>query len=102
MPLYLGNAPALVPAVRVAFRDSRGKLLLDSLLDWDDLLYVSKTLADIAADEFQAAEELCEARMLNRDEDFLGKLGKHIRELSQHVDRLQRLAPQYGVQLEES
>lgn len=102
MSMYLGTAPTLIPAVRVGFFDSRGKLLLDSLLDWDDLLYVSKVLADIAADEFQAAEEMCEARMLNRDEDFLGKLGKHIRELSQHVDRLRRLAPRYGVQLEES
>lgn len=98
-PMYVGIAPELTPTVRVAFRSLRGKLLLDSQLDWDDLLYVSKVLADIAADQLQAAESLNEAGMLRIDDKLRGKLAAHISELAHHVDRLQQSAPSYGVQL---
>lgn len=101
MPMYLGTPPKQNPAVRVAFRDNRRKLLLDSLLDWDDLLYVSKALADVAADEFEAAEKLYRAGMLDIDEKYRAKLGAHLRELAKHVGRLQQIAPVYGVDLAE-
>lgn len=98
IPGYSGSPPKLISAVRVGFRDIEGKLLLDSLLDWDDLLYVTKALADIAADEFSAAEKLNEAKMLDLSEEYRRQVGGHIRELAKHLERLRELAPQYGIE----
>lgn len=98
IPGYSGSPPKLISAVRVAFRDIEGNLLLDSLLDWDDLLHVTKVLADIAADEFSAAEKLNDAKMLDLSEEYRRHVGGHIRDLAKHLQRLQELAPQYGIE----
>ncbi len=100
IPGYSGSPPKLLSAIRVAFRDIDGKLLLDSVFDWDDLLFVTKELADIAADEFSAAEKLNEAKMLDLSEEYRRKVGGHIRELTKHLERLRKLAPQYGIEID--
>ena len=102
MSTLLGSPPNLTPAVRIAFRDKRGKLLLDSLLSWDDVLFVGQALTDIAADEFESSKKLAELDLLDLDDDDRKKLAKHINDLGRHLDRLRKAAPVYGIDLQAS
>lgn len=102
MTTFLGPPPKLTPAVRIAFRDKPGKLLLDSLMNWDDVLFVSQALADIAADEFESSKKLAELDLLDLDDDNRKELAKHINKLGRHMERLRQAAPVYGIDLQAS
>lgn len=102
MSTFVGPAPNLTPAVRIAFRDKSGKLLLDSLMNWDDVLFVSQALADVAADEFESSKKLAELDLLDLDDDNRKELAKHINKLGRHLERLRQAAPVYGIDLQAS
>ena len=102
MSTFAGSPPDLTPAVRIAFRDKQRKVLLDSLLNWNDLLFVSKALADSAADAFESSKKLAELDLLDIDDDDRKKLAKHINDLGRHLDRLRKAAPVYGIDLQAS
>lgn len=94
---YFGEPPNLLPVLRIAFRNNRGKLLLDSTMDWDDMLFVSKVLANILVDEFKVAMQLKDAEMLTSDKEFREKIAKHISDLSTYINQLDSLANEIGI-----
>lgn len=100
--LYLGTPPELRPSQRVAFTSSDGRLLLDTVMDWDDMTYVVGNLIHTLAERMDEAKVLQEKGQLEEiPEKIKGKLARRFTEIQTHLRTIVQLAPFYGIELEE-
>jgi hypothetical protein len=97
VPTYTGDPKALRPGIRAAFRNSKGKLLLDSMLWWDDILFVARAMLEICSEEMNDAASLHEAKILKIDEDEKAQLGKKLTEIRNALLSLDGAAKNFGI-----
>ena len=93
---WFGTPPKLVPGVRIAFVNKRGNLLLDTSLDWDDLLFVIDGLLRIAAGGMREARALAEQQQLELGDR--AKLGRRIATCQESLAEIMTLARSCGIQ----
>ena len=86
-----------VPAVRMGLRERRKKLLLDTTVDWDDVLFLAAGLVTLLAEQFERWESLQEGGQLELPdrEEMSEKIGR----LEASLKRVKKLAPSYGVKM---
>jgi hypothetical protein len=60
MPQWKGQAPKMSPASRVAFFGVDQNILLDSVFDWDDYLFVAEALLGMLVCEMKSGKPLAE------------------------------------------
>ncbi len=92
---WLGAAPRLKPAVRFGFTNPTGRLLLDSLLDWDDILYLANALTNVLSKQMSEGQELAKLGQVKVTDTI--KLARHIREISKNLCTIGSLALVYGI-----
>ncbi len=93
---WFGTPPKLVPGVRIAFVNKRHDLLLDTSLDWDDLLFVIDGLLRIAAGSMRDARVLAEQQQLELGDR--AKLGRRIATCQESLSEIVELASSCGIQ----
>jgi len=83
----------LIPAVRITFLDRREKKLLESTMDWDDLLFLINGLICIAEAEFEKSIKFFDLDIL----DIPGKtkIGIWISSIEEHLQKLKELSAPY-------
>ena len=94
---WMGNPPALRPALRIGFLDRTQQTLLDTTLLWHDLFFVIHDLARRTADSFEAARLLANKGQLQVDN--IEKIGEMIPKIDAELTRIRNLAPLYGIRL---
>ena len=95
VPSWDGPQPHFEPAVRVLFFDDGKKVLLDTTADWDTLLFLARSLAEIFAKQLKSGENLVEHIELEAKEK--NKLASNLRKLESVLERIKKLAPVYGI-----
>ena len=99
---YVGTPPELVPCLRVALTAKHNRLLLDTLMDWDDLTHVTGNLTELLAEAMAEAKLLAEKGQLAEiPERTKTKLAQRLNEMEAHLRTIRQLAPFYGIELEE-
>jgi hypothetical protein len=97
---FLGSPPNLIPAVRLSFQDSKGNRLLDSTLDWDDLVFLTASTASIAREQFENAIRLHESNLLALGEKERARIAKRFAQIQEDLHHLQETFPKYGIKIE--
>lgn len=94
--MWTGIPPKLTPALHVAFLDSNSKLLLDSLLEWDDVLFVASGLVERLSEAMGAGQKLAD----QLDIGNTVTLAHRILNIEKALAKLKSLAAVYGIDFE--
>jgi hypothetical protein len=97
---WLGTPPELVPAVRIGFKDRRGKILLDITEDWEDISYLVAALTAVLKRLLEEGRPLAESKQI--DLEYAGRVGKHLRKTKEALAQLEELAPAFSIQMQNS
>jgi len=95
---WVGKPPKLLPTVRIGLRDRRDELLLDTTVDWDDLLYLIQGLSRILTEHMEESLELGRASLLEIPDK--GELSNKIGNTRANLDRLLELAPEFDIEVD--
>lgn len=98
VPSWDGPQPHFQPAVRVLFFDDGKKVLLDTTADWDTLLFLARSLAEIFAEQLKSGKNLVEHIKVDASERE--KLARNLTKLKDALERIKKLAPIYGIHAE--
>ncbi len=97
LPTWVGSPPELRPTVRIGFLDKNGRLLLDSFLTWDDLLFLVGSLINVLAEQLEAGRELAKLQQLELGNT--AKLADRIQDITKTLSKIKSLAPVYGIEV---
>ena len=95
MPLWEGQPPRMRPSSRVAFFGAGRRLLLDSVFDWDDYLFVATALVRLLICEMESGKPLAERGYTELP--YKKKMEENIRQLEEQLARIKDLGSLYGL-----
>jgi len=92
------DPPELLPAVRIAFRNGKKKILLNTRLDWEDFSFLLKGLSGIFVKLLEKGKPLAELGQV----DLSGsqKVAKNIEETLGNLQKMKEIMPIYKVKTE--
>jgi hypothetical protein len=93
MPQWKGQPPQMCPASRVAFFGLDQNLLLDSVFDWDDYLYVTETLLKMLICEMKSGKALADLGQVELP--YKTEMRDRIQSLEKHVGTIKELCAVY-------
>jgi hypothetical protein len=97
---WIGSPPKLQPSTRLALFGVDDQVLLFSTCDWDDLLFLVASIADILVCEMEQGRPLAELQMvelLDRD-----KMVSRLQEIEKSLEKIKLLGRLYGLKVDES
>jgi hypothetical protein len=92
-----GAPPKLTPAIHISFKNKKRKILLDSVLEWDDLSFVVETLTGAFVDLLEKGKALVELGQLDLSE--AAKVGERIGRTFEDLEKVKKLAHSYKVKI---
>lgn len=96
--LWVGVPPELSPSVLIGFIDRKQRLLLQSTLNLDELLFLVRAISKVVEETLQDAQPLAQADQLDLGD--IPKLARHIAAIDEHLAEIKRLAPTVGIDLD--
>lgn len=90
--------PGLIPSVRIGFRDMRGKIILDSLADWEELSYIIESLTELLSELMNRSKSLAELEQIDLSDSR--KVGERIAKTKEYLKKIEALAPTYKIKIE--
>jgi len=94
---WFGKPPELIPTVRVSFLDERDRILLDSTMEWDDLIYMIEALTKIAQGLFECGRGLAEMNLLKITNPE--KMAGRINNIQGYLNQIKDLFSIYKIEL---
>ena len=93
MPQWRGQPPQMIPASRVAFFGADKNLLLDSVFEWDDYIFVAESLLGMLVCEMKSGKSLAELGQV----ELPNKKGMRarIQALQEHLVAIKELGETY-------
>ena len=91
--LWENEPPILMPAVRMAFKNRKGKILLNTELDWEDLSFLLKKLSNIFVKLLEKGKPLAELEQI--DLSYSQKVLKNIEETLGNLKKMEEIMPIY-------
>lgn len=96
--MWEDDPPELTPAVRIAFKNKKGKILLNTRLDWDDFSFLVSNLAEILVELLEKGKTLAELGQI--DLSYSQKVLKRIEETSETLQKTNEIMPIYTADTE--
>jgi hypothetical protein len=95
--LFRLKSGKIAPSVRIGLVNSRqNERLLDTTLDWEDILFVLAAFMEILADELDHVHSVVELSKLALPDK--GSMVERLSSIREAWERVQRLAPLYGIE----
>jgi len=91
--LWENDPPELTPAVRIAFKNQKAKVLLNTRLDWEDFSFLLSNLAEIFVDLLEKGKTLAELGQI--DLSYSQKVSKDIEETLVNLQKMKEIMPVY-------
>jgi len=95
---FAGSPPELIPAVKIAFKNKKGKILLDSYLDWEDLSFLLKAFSRVLVELLEAGKALVDLNQLDLSD--AEKVGESLTKTLSRLRKITELAPKFKVKVE--
>lgn len=92
-----GTPPELMPAIHISFKNKKRKILLDSILDWDDLIFLLEALTSAFVVLLEKGKSLAELEQLDLSD--APKVGERIGRTFQEFQKVKNLANAYKVKI---
>ena len=96
--VWEGNPPKVIPAVRMALKNEKRKILLKTTLDWDDLSGLLKKLSSIFVELLEKGQLLAELGQL--DLSYSQKVAENIEETLGNLQKTKEIMPIYKAKTE--
>ncbi len=96
--IWEDEPPELTPAVRMAFKKGRTKILLNTRLDWEDLSFFLNNLAEIFVELLEKGKTLAELGQI--DLSVSKEVSKNIEETLGNLQKLKKIMPIYKAKTE--
>ena len=96
--IWEDEPPELTPAVRIAFGNSKEKILLNTRLDWEDFSFLLKNLSAIFFDLLEKGKSLAELGQLDLSDSQ--KVMERIEETSENLQKMKEIMPIYKAKTE--
>lgn len=96
--VWEGDPPKVMPAVRMALRNKKRKILLKTTLDWDDLSGLLKKLSSIFVELLEKGQLLAELGQL--DLSYSQKVAENIEETLGNLQKTKEIMPIYKAKTE--
>ena len=90
--------PELTPAVRMAFKNRKKKILLNTRLDWEDVTFVLRGLSEIFVELLEKGKPLAELGQL--DLSYYPKVVKNVEETLGNLRKMKEIMPIYKAKTE--
>lgn len=87
----------LTPAVRIGFLDRRRKVLLDTTLDWDDMLFVASVFLKTLASELEKRQSLAKSGILKMYDQK--QIRDKIFSVQDSLKKIKKFATIYGINI---
>ncbi len=91
--IWEDNPPELTPAVRIAFKNRKHKMLLNTRLDWEDFSFLLKILSEIFVKLLEKGKPLAELGQI--DLSVSEKVAKNIEEALGNLQKMKEIMPIY-------
>lgn len=91
----------ILPAVRVVFSNRRNRLLLDTLMDWDDLMFIVQGLTTILRDDLRKGQQFARKRKpkIVVPESEKNRIAERISETILKLEEISELALSFGIEV---
>lgn len=96
--IWEDDPPELTPAVRIAFKNRKRKILLNTRLDWDDLSFLLRVLSGIFVELLEKGKPLAELGQL--DPSYSKIVVKNIKETLGNLRKMKEIMPIYKAKTE--
>ncbi len=96
--IWEDDPPELLPAARIAFKNRKKKILLNTRLDWDDFSFLLKSLSGIFVELLEKGKSLAELGQL--DLSYSQKVLKNIEETLGNLQKMKKILPIYKAKTE--
>lgn len=91
--LWEDEPPKLLPAVRMGFKNRKGKILLSTRLDWDDFSFLLRSLSRIFVELLEKGKPLAELGQINLS--YSEKVSKNMEEALGNLQKTKEIMPIY-------
>lgn len=96
--IWEDEPPELLPAVSMAFRNRKKKILLKTRLDWDDFSFLLKGLSEIFVELLEKGKPLAELGQLKLS--YSGRVTENIEETLGNLQKMKEIMPIYKAKTE--
>lgn len=96
--IWEDEPPKLMPAVRLALKNRKKKILLNTRLDWDDFSFLLKSLSGIFVELLEKAKPLVELGQLNLS--YSQRIAENIEETLGNLQKTKEIMPIYKAKTE--
>ena len=96
--IWEDDPPELTPAVRMAFKNRKKKILLNTRLDWDDVSFLLQGLSEIFVELLEKGKPLAELGQL--DLSYSQRVSKNIEETLGNLQKMKEIMPIYKAKTE--
>ncbi len=96
--IWEDEPPELTPAVRMAFKSRRKKILLNTRLDWGELSFLWKSLSGILVELLEKGKTLAELGQIDLSDSQ--DISKHIEEVLGNLQKMKEIMPIYTANTE--
>lgn len=96
--IWEDKPPKLTPAVRIAFKNRKKKILLNTRMDWDDFSFLLQGLSKIFVELLEKGKPLAELGQL--DLSYSQKVVENIEETLVNLQKMKEIMPIYKAKTE--
>lgn len=96
--IWEDDPPELTPAARIAFKNRKRKILLNTRLDWEDFSFLLKILSEIFVELLEKGKSLAELGQLDLSDSQ--KVLKNIKETLGNLRKMKEIMPIYKAKTE--
>lgn len=96
---WFGNPPDLQPSVRLMLSNRSDDILLDSPLDWNDLVFLSMSLLQVLSTQMDSAKDFSRF-MLDLPAGACSSIAERIAIMEECLKQIKEIAPAFGIDVD--